>query len=119
LEVNSLDSFPEAFKRFEYDVDIGQFESYHQLTLAFRYWAGELWRGTRLQWEALNEEAENLGFEPPGFIREELKENRGYSRGSWRRETLNLRGRTRSVYGDIKRATKMLLSAKGGYSSGT
>lgn len=98
-----MDSFPEAFERFEDDVDIGQFESYHQLTLAFRHWAGEKWRGTRLQWEALNEEAENVGFEPPDFIREELEENRAYSRRySWRRETVNLRGRARSVYRDVK-----------------
>jgi predicted glycosyltransferase involved in capsule biosynthesis len=101
--VNSLDSFPEAFERFEDDIDIGQFESYHQLTLAFRHWAGEKWRGTRLQWEALNAEAENLGFEPPDFIREELEESRAYSRHhSWRRETLNLRGKARMVFRDIK-----------------
>jgi hypothetical protein len=43
-----------------------------------------------------------LGFEPPDFIREELEDNRRYSKGSWRRETLNLRGRARSVYRDIK-----------------
>ncbi len=97
-----MDSFPEAFERFEYDVDIGQFESYHELTLAFRYWAGERWVGSRRQWEALNQEAENLGFEPPDFIREELAERRGYSRGSWRKETLNFRGRARMVYRDIK-----------------
>jgi hypothetical protein len=97
-----MDRFPEAFERFENDVDIGQFESYHQLTLAFRYWAGERWRGTRLQWEALNAEAENVGFEPPDFIREELEDNRRYSHGSWRRETLNLRGKARSVYRDTK-----------------
>jgi hypothetical protein len=95
-----LDSFPEAFERFENDVDIGQFESYHQLTLAFRHWAGEKWRGTRLQWDALNDEAENLGFEPPDFIREELEDMRSsrYSRSSWRRETVNLKGKARSVY---------------------
>jgi len=100
-----LDSFPEAFERFENDVDIGQFESYHQLTLAFRYWAGERWRGTRLQWEALNAEAENLGFEPPDFVREEIEDMHGseYSRRySWKRETLNFRGKVRSVYRDIK-----------------
>jgi len=97
-----LDSFPEAFERFEYDVDVGQFTSYHQLTMAFRWWAGQRWLGTRKQWEALNIEAENLGFETPDFIREELAERRGYSRGSWRRETLNLRGKARSVYRDVK-----------------
>ena len=99
-----MDRFPEAFERFENDVDVGQFESYHQLTMAFRWWAGERWRGTHRQWEALNAEAENLGFEPPDFIREELEERRvsRYSSGSWRREIVKLRGKTRSVYRDIK-----------------
>jgi hypothetical protein len=57
-----------------------------------------------LQWEALNAEAENLGFETPDFIREELEDmgSSRYSRSSWRRETVNLRGRARSVYRDIK-----------------
>jgi hypothetical protein len=100
--VNNLDSFPEAFERFENDVYIDQFQNYHQLTMAFRFWAGERWRGTRLQWEALNAEAENLGFETPDFIREELEDNRRYSRGSWRKETLTLRGQARSFYRDIK-----------------
>jgi hypothetical protein len=98
-----LDNFPEAFERFKSDVDIGRFEFYHELTLAFGWWAGERWRGTSRQWGALNEEAENLGFEPPDFIREELEDNRRYSRGySWRKEEFSLRGRARSVYRDIK-----------------
>jgi hypothetical protein len=98
-----LDSFPEAFERFESDVDIGQFESYHQLTLAFRHWAGERWVGSSSQWDALNAEAENVGFESPDFIREELEGNRRYSRRySWRRDTVNFRGKARSVYRDIK-----------------
>jgi hypothetical protein len=50
----------------------------------------------------LNVEAENLGFETPDFVREELEENRRYHRGYWRRETLNLRGRARSVYREVK-----------------
>jgi hypothetical protein len=32
----SLDKFPEAFKRFENDVGISRFRSYHELTLSFR-----------------------------------------------------------------------------------
>jgi predicted glycosyltransferase involved in capsule biosynthesis len=97
-----MDRFPEAFERFEYDVDVSGFRSYHELTLAFRWWAGERWRGTRRQWEALNAEAENLGFEVPDFVREELEESRSYSRSSWRREVVSLRGKARSVYRDIK-----------------
>lgn len=60
-----MDKFPEAFRRFENVVDIGRFESYHQLTLAFRHWPSERWRGTYRQWNALNKEAENVGFEVP------------------------------------------------------
>jgi hypothetical protein len=99
------DRFPEAFRRFENDVDVSRFESYHQLTLAFRWWAGERWVGSHRQWEALNSEAENLGFEPPDFIREELEDlgsSRYSRRHSWRRETVNLKGKARSVYRDIK-----------------
>ena len=97
-----MDRFPEAFERFESDVDIGRFRSYHELTLSFRWWAGERWVGSSRQWEALNAEAENLGFEPPDFIREELEERWVYSRYTWRRESVNLKGKVRSVYRDIK-----------------
>jgi predicted glycosyltransferase involved in capsule biosynthesis len=75
------------------------------LTLAFRWWAGERWRGTRRQWEALNTEAENLGFEVPDFVREELSERRGtgYSRdSSWRREIVKIYGKSKSIYRDLK-----------------
>jgi len=51
----------------------------------------------------LNNEAETVGFEPPDFIREELEDNRRYSRRySWRRDTINFRGKVRRVYRDIK-----------------
>ena len=52
-----MDKFPEAFRRFENDVDIGRLESYRQLTLSFRWWAGQRWKGTTRQWSALNSEA--------------------------------------------------------------
>jgi hypothetical protein len=103
-----MDRFPEAFRRFESDVDVGRFESYHQLTLAFRWWAGERWRGTPRQWEALTREAENLGFNEHKGYREAIREKR-YSdyyhvghRSTWRRETVTSMGRTRSVYRDLK-----------------
>jgi hypothetical protein len=103
-----MDRFPEAFRRFESDVDVGRFESYHQLTLAFRWWAGERWKGTPRQWEALTREAENLGFNEHYGYRKAIQEKR-YSdyynvrhRSTWRRETINLRGRAIIVYRDIK-----------------
>jgi hypothetical protein len=72
-----MDRFPEAFERFESDVDVDRFRSCHELTLAFCWWAGERWRGRLRQWEALNIEAENLGFEAPDFICEELADMLG------------------------------------------
>jgi hypothetical protein len=99
-----LDKFPEAFERFESDVDIGRFGSYHELTLAFRWWAGERWRGTSRQWEALNIEAENLGFEVPDFVREELGESNSHKgrRVIWRLEKIALRGGYGTRYRDLR-----------------
>jgi len=60
---------------------------------------------TRSQWEALNTEVENLGFEVPDFVREELEEECGsrYSRRySWRREFVKIRGKAKSFYRDLK-----------------
>ena len=97
-----MDKFPEAFERFESDVDVDRFDSYRELIYAFQWWAGEKWIGSHKQWKALNAEAENLGFETPDFLREELEDNRECLQSSWRREILNLRGKARSVYRDIK-----------------
>lgn len=72
-----MDKFPEAFERFENDVDIGRFVSYMELTSAFRWWAGEKWIGTPRQWEAFNAEAEKIGFPVPDLFREEFREARG------------------------------------------
>ena len=99
------EKFPEAFQRFENDVDIGRFQSYMELTSAFRWWAGEKWIGTPKQWEALNIEAENLGFEVPDFVRQELGERGSsyYSSGkSWRRELLKIKGKSKKIYRDLK-----------------
>ncbi len=37
--------------------------------MAFRHWAGEGWKGTYRQWNALNREAENVGFNFPDVYR--------------------------------------------------
>ncbi len=50
--------------------------SHHQLTLSFRWRAGEKWKGTYRQWEALNAEAENLGFNAPDFYKKKQYENK-------------------------------------------
>ena len=102
-----MDKFPEAFRRFENDVDISKFESYHQFTTAFRWWGGQRWKGTDKQWRALNREAENLGFNVPNVYREAIREKRYtdfYSRGSstWKRETVSIRGVAKTRYRDIR-----------------
>jgi predicted glycosyltransferase involved in capsule biosynthesis len=102
-----MDRFPEAFRRFERDVDAGRFESYHQLTLAFRWWAGERWRGTSRQLEALNNEAENLGFNVPDVYREAIREKHytdfhDRARRTWKQEVVTVKGKAQNRYRDIK-----------------
>ena len=94
-----MDKFPEAFRRFENDVDISRFESYHQFTIAFRWWGGQGWKGTVKQWRALNREAENLGFNVPDVYRESMRGKRysevytaGKRASTWRIETVNING---------------------------
>jgi hypothetical protein len=91
-----LDKFPEAFRRFESTVDIGKFETYYQLSLGFRWWAGQKWRGTPNQWRAFNREAENLGFEAPRFVRD-VREAL-----SWKQVRITVRGKSQSRYRDVK-----------------
>ena len=99
--VISLDKFPEAFRRFESDVDIDRFDSYRELTLSFQWWSGPKWIDTPRQWAALNREAEKLGFRVPEVIRREVREGgfSGYyvSGGkqktvTWRREIVTVKG---------------------------
>jgi predicted glycosyltransferase involved in capsule biosynthesis len=102
-----MDKFPEAFRRFENDVDVGRLESYHQLTLSFRWWAGQRWKGSYRQWNALNAEAENLGFHVPDVYREAIREKRytdfyGRRNSTWKRETVSIRGVTQARYRDVR-----------------
>lgn len=53
----NIDKFPEAFKRFEHKVNVKKIETFRQLTLAFGSWAGEKWRSTSRQMDALAIEA--------------------------------------------------------------
>ena len=107
--INLTDKFPEGFARFENDVDIGRFESYYQLSLAFRHWAGQNWKGSVKQWEAFNAEAENLGFDVPDFVRWEVREARRSSHynneqktETWRQETVTVKGSPKNRYRDLK-----------------
>ncbi len=58
----STDKFPEAFRRFKQDVPTRQIKTFRQLTLAFGSWAGEKWRGTSRQMDALAVQARRLGI---------------------------------------------------------
>jgi len=71
-----MDRFPEAFERFESDVDIDRLRSYSELLYSFQWWAGQKWRGTARQWEAFNREVENLGLMFPASSVKKC-ENRG------------------------------------------
>jgi hypothetical protein len=57
-----MDKFPEAFRRFERVVNVDSFDSYRDMSYAFRHWAGKRWRNTYLQNRALAEEGWRLGF---------------------------------------------------------
>jgi len=57
-----MDKFPEAFERFEKDVDVDSFESYKELSYAFAWWAGKRWRDSYLQNKALAREGKKLGY---------------------------------------------------------
>ena len=102
-----MDKFPEAFRRFENDVDISRFESYHQITTAFRWWGGQRWKGTAKQWQALNKEAENLGFNVPNVYRDAIREKQ-YSelfdrrKPTWKKVTINIRGVKSSRFRDLR-----------------
>jgi len=103
-----MDKFPEAFRRFENDVDIGKLESYRQLTVSFRWWAGQRWKGTTRQWHALNAEAENLGFEVPSIYG--YRSRSSWSSGNttfienraWREENFVVDGKSRIRYRDVR-----------------
>jgi hypothetical protein len=57
-----VDRFPEAFERFERQVNVGNFDNYRQLAYAFALWAGKRWVDSYLQNLALKREGERLGF---------------------------------------------------------
>ena len=60
-----MDKFPEAFSRFEEDVDVDQINSFSELRMAFSQWAGYKWLDTNRQLHALSNEARRLGLLAP------------------------------------------------------
>jgi Asp-tRNA(Asn)/Glu-tRNA(Gln) amidotransferase B subunit len=93
-----VDEFPEAFKRFEKRVDVDRINSFRQLTLAFSYWAGWRWKGTKRQIGALKVEAWKRGIPVPV----ELRPQRPHKVRTWRHETVKVRGKLQSRYRYLK-----------------
>jgi hypothetical protein len=95
-----VDRFPEAFRRFESQVNVDRFSSYRQLLLSFSYWAGERWQDTYKQNRALMEEGKRLGFTdvfmPMYHIRAETNRQRkrrrtvSTARRKWKRRAVRI-----------------------------
>jgi len=92
-----LDKFPEAFRRFERVVDTDRIQTFDQLLLSFRYWAGHYWKGTRKQVEALKVEAMKKGIPVPTERGPEESSSR-----TWRNETVTVKGKTQYRFRDLK-----------------
>lgn len=97
-----MDRFPDAFERFERDVDINNFESYRQLAIAFSYWAGRRWRDSYLQNLALKREAERIGIkgEIPFYYKRRIQYQ--ISKATWRHETVIVKGKSQDRYRDLR-----------------
>jgi hypothetical protein len=109
-----LDKFPEAFRRFESVVNTADIDDFHQLKLEFTFWAGEKWKNSRAQNDALKLEARRLGIPVP-IEREEIffkgARRRGRREGrsmaeveakTWQFEWIEVRGRPQMRYRDLK-----------------
>lgn len=99
-----LDRFPEALRRFERVVDIRRIRSFRQLLLAFRWWSGENWRGTKGQMIALKVEAVKRGIPIPAprrLIFPQLRTIR-IPRKTWKHEILIVRGKPQHRFRDLR-----------------
>ena len=97
-----MDKFPEAFERFERDVDVDTFESYRDLAYAFGWWAGKRWIDSYAQNRALTREGRRLGFEDakmPMYFRRKPQVS---ARQTWRRETVTVRGKPQVRHRDLR-----------------
>ena len=96
-----MDRFPEAFHRFEKDVDLRSFRSARELKYAFTHWAGKRWVDSYDQNKAFNIEAKKRGFDerilPRYFVRPPISRSQ-----TWNRETVIVRGKPQVRYRDLK-----------------
>lgn len=72
-----VDKFPEAFKRFERQIDISNVKTLFELRQKFKEWALDKWIGSTRQQEALRIEAEKRGIETKEKIRRDIILRRG------------------------------------------
>src|SRR3990172_7482626 len=118
MVIKFMDRFPEAFDRFENDIDIYDLESASELISSFAHWAGFRYIGTQKQLNAIRKESEKrkLGFNwsIPIWIKKRdygryytrgfgLPSQRGYEeRKIWRYETVSIKGKIQDRYRDLK-----------------
>lgn len=107
-----VDDFPEAFARFENDVDISETGNWHELVMQFKHWSGKRWKGTPLQMKALRIEAEERGIRyepqkiarqtryPERYVPERHVPERYFPERHVNREVFTRRGRQTIVYRD-------------------
>jgi hypothetical protein len=96
------DKFPEAFERFERDVDVDSFRSYRELAYGFSHWAGKRWVDSYKQNFALGKEARKRGFFDAKLPRYFERPSVRQTRQTWRHETVTVRGKSQVRYRDVR-----------------
>lgn len=112
-----MDKFPEAFQRFEQNVNTDEIRSFNELRMVFGHWAGSKWKETPRQIQALKIEAARLriGRMPmkPRYVKPRVY-RRKFGRGregttipplqpmKVKQESINVRGRKQVVFRDVR-----------------
>jgi hypothetical protein len=101
-----MDKFPEAFDRFESQVDLGSFDSYRELVVAFQWWSGKRWKGTYNQRRALKRQVKERRLH---FPNRKATIRLGHSKTKrrkrflgWRSEMFLINGLSQRRYRDVK-----------------
>lgn len=98
-----MDKFPQAFERFEEDVDVREIRSFRELRLAFSFWAEYKWKDTPRQIKALRVEARRVGI-PLKAPRKRAIVYRVQPRvvRPYRVENITRRGKPVKIYRDVE-----------------
>ena len=97
-----MDRFPEAFRRFERLVDMKSFRSYRELAYGFSHWANKRWIDSHKQNVALKREAEKRGYRDTKIPAYFERQKQVSTKRTWRRETVNVRGKSQNRYRDLR-----------------